>query len=585
MMNHRLEKYIVRKHEELFEDAIIQYISKYGNDTYAIEEFYSNGLYLGDAPDLDFYGYIKMDCTICKNDEYSFKKTYQVTFKSNIACLDKIEIVNVDDDFNIPFDVRLNTDFSRYMEDNDYEKMAKDFLKMYYPEAFDGIAIDVNIVLERMGLNLVYKSLSETGNTFAMIAFEDMTIKTYKWRNLTNYTLEDYDVKANTIVMDDGTNELFQDSYRDNFTKIHECVHYFKDKKYYYFNKLFSNSSAGIFCNVNKYDNEKVKRIEIQANIITSRILMYKGTVERKINEYKNNHELVDAFDYKNLFDYLRGYFKCSIQALRIRLLALGYSEFTGIYEYVDNKYVEPYLSLESIAYDETYSIGLVNAALLELNPYFNELLSSGMYLYVDSHLCIKDPKYITNLDGVNHLSPFAWNNISKCCLKFKVTYKNNFNFSNMSFLRTANTVKPKYQFLVDGEYQDELSIEALKKQNISIKEELSGLPNNFGDALKKLMENRGITVEALASDSNVSEAQIKRLRNNEEQGTKPVTLVKICVGLQLPPLVSRTLLLKKSVTLTPNTDLNILLNFILDAMFREKVYKIEELIENYQMK
>ena len=582
MIDQRLEKLLLKKHEESFEDAIIKYLSKYGSATFDIEELYSNGLYLGDAPDLDFYGYMKLDCTICKNDEYSFKKSYQVTFKSNITNLDNIEIINVDEEFSIPFEVRLNTDFSRYMEDKDYDKLAKDFLEKYYPEAFDGIAIDVNKVLDRIGLNIEYKSISETGNTFAMIAFEDMTIKTYNWKDSLEYSIEDYDVKAKTIVMDDGVHELFQDQYKDNFTKIHECVHEFKDKKYYFYNKLFNNSSAGVFCNVNKYDNESVKWIEIQANNITSRILMYKDTIERKIEEYRKNNELVDAYDYKYLFDYLRDYFKCSIQALKIRLLSLGYSEFSGIYDYIDGKYVEPYLSSESVAYDETYSIGLINVALLELNPSFKNLLTNGMFIYVDSHICVNDDKYITMIDGANHLSSLAWNDISTCCLKFKVTYKNNFNYSNMSFLRTANTVKPKYEFLVDGEYQEKYNLKALKEQNKNIRKELSELPYDFGPALKKLMENRKVTIEMLASDANISEAQIKRLRNNEDQGTKPVTLVKICVGLQLPPMISRVLFKKKGFDLLQNTEQNILFNFVLDAMYKENIHTVEERIKGY---
>ena len=122
MVDQRLEKLMLKKNEESFEEAIISFMSKYNNDSYSIEEIYSNGLYLGDAPELDFYGYIKLECTICKNDEYSFKKTYQITFKSNITNIDKIEIIKVDEDFNIPFDVRLNTVFSRYMDDKDYDK-------------------------------------------------------------------------------------------------------------------------------------------------------------------------------------------------------------------------------------------------------------------------------------------------------------------------------------------------------------------------------------------------------------------------------------------------------------------------------
>ena len=60
MVDKRLEKLILKKHEEILENAVISYINKNNNDTYSIEKFYSNGLYLGDDFDLDFYGYIRL---------------------------------------------------------------------------------------------------------------------------------------------------------------------------------------------------------------------------------------------------------------------------------------------------------------------------------------------------------------------------------------------------------------------------------------------------------------------------------------------------------------------------------------------
>ena len=64
----------------------------------------------------------------------------------------------------------------------------------------------------------------------------------------------------------------------------------------------------------------------------------------------------------------------------------------------------------------------------------------------------------------------------------------------------------------------------------------------SFSDLLKKFMKEKSITVAKLAERAGVSDKTIQRMRNKADYKPKPMTLVVICVGLQLNPLKSAQL-------------------------------------------
>ena len=60
-------------------------------------------------------------------------------------------------------------------------------------------------------------------------------------------------------------------------------------------------------------------------------------------------------------------------------------------------------------------------------------------------------------------------------------------------------------------------------------------LPDNFGAALTRFMEERGITIEKLAELTELSDRTIRRMKDpkNETYGLNAV--VAVCVALHLP--------------------------------------------------
>ena len=71
-------------------------------------------------------------------------------------------------------------------------------------------------------------------------------------------------------------------------------------------------------------------------------------------------------------------------------------------------------------------------------------------------------------------------------------------------------------------------------------------MPGTFSDALVYLMENRDevpVTLEELAALAHVSRRTVSRYRNGEYAAYDPDVVVAMCIGLHLPPWLSRLML------------------------------------------
>jgi hypothetical protein len=75
-------------------------------------------------------------------------------------------------------------------------------------------------------------------------------------------------------------------------------------------------------------------------------------------------------------------------------------------------------------------------------------------------------------------------------------------------------------------------------------------LPDDFGQALVKVMEWRDMTIATLAEKIEVDDKTISRARNNKETIRDPSKIVAMCVAMQLHPSLSHELLRLAGITL-----------------------------------
>ena len=125
--------------------------------------------------------------------------------------------------------------------------------------------------------------------------------------------------------------------------------------------------------------------------------------------------ELVDVLE--PVIDELADFFEVSRLAAKIRMIDTGYYEARNVFIYIDGKYIRPYTyTKDAIGENQTFCIDLADALTESVvSSGFKERLQTGDYLYIESHFCLNDPKYIED----NQLTEYARLHLDECCLIF----------------------------------------------------------------------------------------------------------------------------------------------------------------------
>lgn len=182
-------------------------------------------------------------------------------------------------------------------------------------------------------------------------------------------------------------------------------------------------------------------------------------------------------------------------------------------------------------------------------SPDFLMQLKSGGYLYVESYFCLNQPKYIDWNRTVATMTAYARGHKSECCLpaitevvREQAREKNEEDAPFFGFV-TAPKPKPKPEpkpQTEDIKSRLEQQIALNNKALAETREIFKKLSPNLSETLKTLMKWRHVTVEQLAEASGMSEKTIQRLRKDppEIEATFE-SLIQLCIGLHLPPMIS----------------------------------------------
>lgn len=324
---------------------------------------------------------------------------------------------------------RLSEYLVPIIEKEQFDDVATDFLSEFCPEALSTpIPIPVDEVVKRMGLKVKEIQLTKHFTIFGQIVFGDCTIEYYD-RNERAY--KPLEVSRGTILVDPNVYFMRNIGCMNN-TIIHECVHWYKHRKYHELVKTYNSDALLISCRVNettKYKKQWTPEdwMEWHANGIAPRILMPKSMTIKKIEELiKKNELLFGTHDRLNIMENvvyeLADFFQVSRIAAKIRMLDLGYKEVEGVYTYVDDHFISNYsFKADSLHKNQTYSISLSDSFFeYYANPEFAKIIDSGNFIYVDGHYVINDSKYIKRLEnGSIDLTDYAKLHVDECCLLF----------------------------------------------------------------------------------------------------------------------------------------------------------------------
>ncbi|HIH7964081.1 TPA: ImmA/IrrE family metallo-endopeptidase, partial [Streptococcus suis] len=325
----------------------------------------------------------------------------------------------------------LSNDWVPYIRKKDFDDIAENFLRKYYPQAItQPTPIPVETIVSRMGLTIYQEKLTIDDSVFGKMVFKDTDVEVIEDGELVSKRFN----KGSVLVDKDVVFKRNVGSY--NNTVIHECVHWELHKVFHEVKMILdkSHSTVSSWTEENLADSSMwtpLDWMEWQANGIAPRILMPKIQTRIKIRELFQtltlvNPDLSRSELVQEVVDNLAAFFNVSRQAAKIRMIDLGFKEATGVYNYLDDRYMHNF-AFELDAFDNGNSYTITSNDLFFeycFNEEFKRIINSNRFLYIDNHLCLIDKKYISFTKDGPIMTDYAYEHMDECCLLFKVKSK-----------------------------------------------------------------------------------------------------------------------------------------------------------------
>lgn len=226
------------------------------------------------------------------------------------------------------------------------EDEAENILNQYCPTCLEEPKeIDVEKLIEDMGLNLYYANMSKNSEVLGAFVFNKGVIPTY-----IDDVLESKIYDEKTIIIDSKIAE--EEDPRLKFTYGHELGHYVTQYDLFHVNNnqlslfdIVKERETAVICKREKVDLENTlnerKKLETkedwqewQANYFSSALLIPKCTLRIALKEYLDNYDVMDQTPLlnkldeeklKSLINNLSKIYNVSVEMMRNRLKTLKY--------------------------------------------------------------------------------------------------------------------------------------------------------------------------------------------------------------------------------------------------------------------
>ena len=536
--------------------------------------------------------------------EDSARKWFRVSCEVEITDgFSDFKIIGVDDEYDHSVNSsqdRLDDTLIPIISTANMERHAEEILSHVYPEALaNPMRVDVELFAERLGLKIVRKHLSRNHSIFGQMIFHQTSVDFY---DLDKKGFDTYEAESGTIFADD---EIFflRNLGSWNNTIIHECVHWIKHRRHIELKRAAGVHVSRISCQVTEVppETDRHKRthtewMEWHANALAPRILMPRNPFKQKAEEiiawYKKNNGTDRLSDVlPAVIGELSDFFEVSMLSAKIRLMDIGYSEAVGAMEWVDGRYIANYGFNTEVGEKVTFAVPMKDGIYQSVaKPAFGDALKNGDFLYIDGHYVINAPQYVkTNDFGILEMTDYALANMDECCLSFERVSKPNPDYGAQRYteciLYQSATSKTINEFEFKNTDNDKAVIAraaAVRAEFDDVKksaELASELPGSFGKSLIVVMKWRNMTVEKLGEKALLDPKMIQRMRNDDSQAWNLNKVAALCIGLQIPPALSYTLIEKAGIKIRPGEE-HFIFYQLLTTRYQSTIHECNELLE-----
>lgn len=569
--------------------------------TYKIEDLYFKRTYVE-----EFNGFIKIKIVIeveLTISQYKKSENYYDTIYPNFTCdcccilTDEIENFNIDDvGFYEKFyfgEYSLTDNLIPYISKEKMEIIAEKILVKFYPNALIGERVNPHIFSKILKLNVIQKEFN-TIKILGKFYFEEHIVKSK------NPNKKSFVIPKNSIVVSKNSTEKVK-----NFTIMHECAHFLLHQNSYKLEKLFNKKASSISC-CEDYTGKTdllcspIEWMEWQANALASKLLMPRKPliekVDKLVDEYKFRNETNNLLPfYESLIKYLSNYYGVSIEAMKLRLIEVGYDFPLGCFIRIGENIIPTHTApIGYLKVNETFSISEFDAARF----YFQEKIrgneSINAYLFIESHFCINDKKYIyKDKNGKMALTDYARLHMDKCCIKFELDIpgENDYKDINIKTLKilcrkpgnNANIVIRFEKAFIDGaQNNDKIKIDEFLKLENELYLSMTNIPKQCFKAIK---DYSGYTLEELEEISKLSKATLDRyFYKDEKVGYKKENIVRFLLANNVPYKASIKLLDVCCCPLNLNNSKDQIIDFVLNKMWFDDFEENINFLQKYDV-
>ena len=576
-------QYIKEQFLSVLFDAVNTYLEENSNDS--LQDIEVQTVYVEDVPcmQLNFEVVVVAKIVMGKN---LFDSWMSISCTGNLEKrLEDFQVLSISSYQGKPSFLKILSDaLLPYLHRDQLDEVASRIVKQYFPKALlTNQVLDVTRFAQNLGLDIKMRKLSKLGTIFGETIFTDTKVEIYD--KITDGLVEE-EFKGGTILID-PSHYLTRNYGAVNNTIIHECVHWLLHRKAFALAQL-CQPKLRFFRSVLAFNNKTtLEWIEWQASALTPRIQMPLVPFKKKVKELQGIYHYLNG-EQSNLIgemlyviDNLANFYHVSKMAAKLRLLDTGFEEARGIYNYVDGHYVQPYVFNRGVlSPTQTFVISLDDAIRqYGKNKELQQKLNTGNYLYVDSHFCLNDPKFVqTNSFGKLELTEYARLHMEECCLIFELVVqdkKANTCFDDV-FYRDANQEIRFEPHFINKKNVDEKYL--IRHRMIELQELVMSLPGSFSGTVSKLIEWSELTLAKVEEQSLISERTLYRMRTDENYNVSLELIIQLCIGLHLPPEIS-SVLISRSTKQLGNMELHFLYRFLLNCCYTSTIFECNDIL------
>ena len=440
-----------------------------------------------------------------------------------------------------------------YIKKEEYDKYANEILDKYYPKSLGekGCIVDPLVLVKRMGLSLIERTITSDSSTFGQYYFESTKVSFFD-----PYKNEAYleEIPAHTIVIDPNANNFYSLGSKA-ITILHECVHAFLHELAFRFEKMINGEVTHIECqrgveSAGGFSNETLNYMECQANGIAPKLLLQ---TERFVSEAKREIAISHQIGYNDLeympsvIDSLAAKFGVTVYSIRKRLIELGFNDAIGAKNWIDGSYLRPYkFENGSLKANESFSLSSEDLEeKLTREPSFFQFFYKGNFRFVENHICLNSEKYVRKgICGDYKLTDYARNHMDECCIKVSCHTKNfthfDSSFVNACYLCRNCGVGLSFDVkisdnskLMDGDNAKEV-MQNYSNEIKQINSAICGM--TLPEAFTYLMKLRGLSQIDLAVACDLDKKTVERYVKGINKEPDLRTVIALCRGLELYP-------------------------------------------------